>query len=887
MNIIRIKLLFIIYFFSSLLSASNLEVSNVFFDFAEENYPQYFSPAGSETFEIDYQSNHYLARYYKETDTYVGTLGEDVYVYGDIFNGLLHVGKISDYIEILRDPSEPTISTNTNLTPQVSELPGFQDAEPRFLARVSGEDGEQVDFIENELWLSTDNEAELADFLSRWNGKILADFKPADFGVSGISNQYLVRIDSSAAEVSRFSEYLLKLDPNSHGKVEVSSTDGANLLAASAAEAAAGLKVGLNWVPRGGNFRGKSTTEAPSGSSYGGSPHDPNAFNWFSHNIDSNQNIGIAEAWRVLDLAGKLENKIKIAILDMGFKPDADFPDDWVAISNVPFVNPTGTENLIGCGGGNPCLWHGTNVLSSAMAVPDNNYGSAGPAGPIGDAILIFTSYDMFTSITALGEAKLAGAKIANMSYGAPIPSVLFFSVLPFEAATLAFHKSGMLLFAAAGNDGKNVDSGWCIPLAGCIEKTWYTPCENAGVICVGGLSVNSKNKASGSNYGSKQVDIFAPYTLLLGPDPENPNNRTQVKNGTSFSSPFAAGVAALIWASNPNLSANEVENILMDTAHTSPDEDVDRYVNALGAVQKVLGNVPPSIQIVSHEDGDEFERHLNVPFNLSATVSDFKDGNNCCILEWSSDKDGVLGTGLGLQTSFNSIGKRLITVSTENSGGTRSSVSVTIDVVNTPPTVEISSPTSGVNIFQGTSSVFRATSSDINEPDRMLACDSLIWTSSFAGDPFPVSGCEGEVIFSSNGARTLTLTGTDTQGESAVASVSFDVIDAPLNLPPSVIINAPSNIGTNELVTFNSVVTDPEGDVNLNYEWKVSYKKDSTSGSVIIGNTPNITVMLSDSIPFDNGGEGRWTVNVSLNVSDSEGNTGTDSVPFEFIIIN
>ena len=71
------------------------------------------------------------------------------------------------------------------------------------------------------------------------------------------------------------------------------------------------------------------------------------------------------------------------------------------------------------------------------MTEADNGFGGAGSAGPIAEPVLVFTLYDFFTSITALGEARIAGARIANMSYSAPVPWYLGWSVLPFEAAEL------------------------------------------------------------------------------------------------------------------------------------------------------------------------------------------------------------------------------------------------------------------------------------------------------------------------------------------------------------------------------------------------------------------------------------------------------------------
>ncbi|SFP48625.1 Protein of unknown function [Nitrosomonas cryotolerans] len=84
-------------------SAENFLInSNKLFDFAEKSYPEYFSPAGVTTTTLD----QYLVRYYPDTDNYIGTKGEEVYVYGNIFNGLLRSGVISDHIELEADGDE-------------------------------------------------------------------------------------------------------------------------------------------------------------------------------------------------------------------------------------------------------------------------------------------------------------------------------------------------------------------------------------------------------------------------------------------------------------------------------------------------------------------------------------------------------------------------------------------------------------------------------------------------------------------------------------------------------------------------------------------------------------------------------------------------------------
>ena len=128
---------------TSLSQADNLSDSNRLFDCAEEVFSDLFSPSGQETFTLD----EYLVRYYADTDTYMGTSGPDVYVYGDIFEGLLYVGQLDDLLEeICPDSGDSNLSGSWRITGQVDARncgEGIQSI--NYIATVAT-DGDQVTF---------------------------------------------------------------------------------------------------------------------------------------------------------------------------------------------------------------------------------------------------------------------------------------------------------------------------------------------------------------------------------------------------------------------------------------------------------------------------------------------------------------------------------------------------------------------------------------------------------------------------------------------------------------------------------------------------------------------------------------------------------------------
>lgn len=150
------------------------------------------------------------------------------------------------------------------------------------------------------------------------------------------------------------------------------------------------------------------------------------------------------------------------------------------------------------------------------------------------------------------------GAKIINMSFGKEFSMHKDWVSEAFKYA----EDHNVLLVHSAGNDSEDLD------------KVIHYPNDqnDEGIrgICNNFINVGSTTKNLGdkfvsdySNYGKKNVDLFAPgediYTTGAG-------NIYKTDSGTSFSAPMVSGTAAIIWSYYPNLTANEIKQIIMDS---------------------------------------------------------------------------------------------------------------------------------------------------------------------------------------------------------------------------------------------------------------------------------------------------------------------------------
>jgi subtilisin family serine protease len=242
--------------------------------------------------------------------------------------------------------------------------------------------------------------------------------------------------------------------------------------------------------------------------------------------------IGATTAWD-----SSLGRGVTIAVLDSGVNVNhPDLKDRIVPGYNVYNGNTDVTDV---CG-------HGTAVAGSAAATSNNATGVAGIAGaagimPLRIAYTDSTGCHAYFSTIASGLTYAAdhGARVANVSYSGVAGSSAILS------AARYMNSKGGLVFVSAGNN--NVDEN-------------VTP--DPALVVVSATDGNDA-KAGFSSWGNF-VTIAAPGTNIWT---TNNSLGYSAWNGTSFSAPITAGVAALMMAARPDLGGDTIQSLLYSTA--------------------------------------------------------------------------------------------------------------------------------------------------------------------------------------------------------------------------------------------------------------------------------------------------------------------------------
>ena len=207
-----------------------------------------------------------------------------------------------------------------------------------------------------------------------------------------------------------------------------------------------------------------------------------------------------------------------------------------------------------------PNAYHGSMVSGIIGAVRNNEMGVNGIATAVKImALRSIPNGDEYDKDVALSirYAVDNGANIINMSFGkghSPMESEVY-------AAIKYAESKGLLMVAASGNDGEDVDviTHYPTPYSekGDHVSTWLTVGANS-------RDFEEKMTATFSNYGAKKVHVFAPGVKVIS---ISPDDNYDMMNGTSFSCPVVTGVAALVWSYYPELSASKLRDILMESA--------------------------------------------------------------------------------------------------------------------------------------------------------------------------------------------------------------------------------------------------------------------------------------------------------------------------------
>lgn len=210
-------------------------------------------------------------------------------------------------------------------------------------------------------------------------------------------------------------------------------------------------------------------------------------------------------------------------------------------------------------------LKHGTHVAGIIAAQRDNNKGINGVANNVKimaiRAVPDGDEYDKDIAL-AIRYAVDNGAKVINTSFGK------YFSPNPewvYDAIKYAAQKD-VLIVNAAGNESNDLDSKMVYP----NDQTPANSQEIAdNFLTVGALNYKygSGLVSSFSNYGKRNVDIFAPGTKIWS---TTPNNGYEYLQGTSMAAPAVAGIAAIIRSHYPNLTAAQVKQVIMDSGLTT-----------------------------------------------------------------------------------------------------------------------------------------------------------------------------------------------------------------------------------------------------------------------------------------------------------------------------
>jgi subtilisin family serine protease len=292
--------------------------------------------------------------------------------------------------------------------------------------------------------------------------------------------------------------------------------------------------------------------------------------------------VGVQRAWNIIKAAKVKLSDVNVGVVDDGlYKPHGEF-DEGADITGDALTDPTKESDP----NGDPYGSHGSAVTNIIAANPDNG-GIAGIAsGPLGKKLHVnmVNKYQppygntwapapdpndptkvtysnghtqVLGSLVAVKKAIDSGSKTVNCSWGNTNAHPETAAAYKRFFEKMAKEHPDVIFVCSAGNDGIVVDGTKRLP----------SGLNLPNMITVGNVMNDGTNNAS-SNMASPNYEV-----TIAAPGQESVhglNEKGEITNsngGTSMAAPHVTATIALMRSINPNLTAEQIKNILKSTA--------------------------------------------------------------------------------------------------------------------------------------------------------------------------------------------------------------------------------------------------------------------------------------------------------------------------------
>lgn len=318
---------------------------------------------------------------------------------------------------------------------------------------------------------------------------------------------------------------------------------------------------------------------------------EPNADDTYLSSQWSLESINAFGAWDILRNANP--DPVTIAVIDAG----AEVTHEDL-VGNLMFDNSGALVAYNSLDGSNDVpevdktariYGHGTHVAGILAASVNNGKGVAGVShNQRIYPVKVFDSEGSATTrsllaayLNVVANMNKYGIRVVNMSVGSTSAD----SAL--KSAIDAAYEAGVVSVAASGNDG--------------LTRLMY-PCDFDNVVGVINLAQSGNadgvEKGEKSNYNAADAqtkEISAPGSNIYS---TLPGGEYGFMSGTSMAAPCVSGVLGMMFAVNPNLSADQAINILYSTARDLGEEGFDPLTGhgevdaaaAVAAAQETVG---------------------------------------------------------------------------------------------------------------------------------------------------------------------------------------------------------------------------------------------------------------------------------------------------------